>query len=78
MMLDLFAMHHFHLLIEVPLDAAQNMLFDVQQIRDVLTVLPLQILNRLIALRNQQPFQTRDCCHDKLDLILVTVSTISI
>ena len=62
---DLFAMHDLHLLIEVALDAQQDVLFELQQLRDVLTVLLLQLLNRLVALRDQQRFQKRDGCHDQ-------------
>ena len=63
-MSDLFAMHDLHLLIKVALDFQQNVLFEVEQLRDTLAVLPLQVLNRLIALRDQQRFQKRNGSHD--------------
>ena len=42
-MFDLFAMHDLHLLIEVALDFQQNVLFQGEQLCDVLTVPPLQL-----------------------------------
>ena len=62
---DLLAMHDHHMLIKVALYAQQNVLFEVEQLRDMLAVLPLQILHRLIALGYQQRFQKRNSCHDR-------------